>query len=75
MRGYIYRSSELYEIFQPQCCTANALYRKFETNIPRIETARPVAVSDSNIPNIGPQTQYSKMGVPIVGINKSLTDT
>jgi hypothetical protein len=25
----------------PQCCTANALYRKFETDIPRNETARP----------------------------------
>ncbi len=33
-----------------------------------------VFVSDFYIPTIGPQTQYSKIGGPIVGIYKSLTD-
>ncbi len=44
--------------------TADALNQKFETNIPRNETARPRS-----------QTQYSKTGGSIVVINKSLTDT
>jgi hypothetical protein len=55
------------------------LYRKFEKNISRKETARPrsqflhtymynVYVSVSYIPKIGPQTQYSKLGRLIVGI-------
>ncbi len=34
-----------------------------------------VSVSDLYIPTIGPQTQYSKIGRPIMGIYKSLTDT
>jgi hypothetical protein len=34
-----------------------------------------VSVSDLYIPTIGPQTQYSKIGGPIVGINKSLKET
>ncbi len=34
-----------------------------------------VSVSDLCIPTIGPQTQYSKIGGPIVGIYKLLTDT
>jgi hypothetical protein len=34
-----------------------------------------VSVRDLYIPTIGPQTQYSKIGGPIVGIYKSLTDT
>ncbi len=34
-----------------------------------------VSVNDLYIPTIGPQTQYSKIGGPIVGIYESLTDT
>jgi hypothetical protein len=34
-------SSEIEPIVNQFTCTANALYRKFETNIPRNETARP----------------------------------
>jgi predicted nuclease of restriction endonuclease-like RecB superfamily len=36
-----------------------------------------VSVSDLYIPTTGPQTQYmySKIGEPIVGLYKSLTDT
>ncbi len=34
-----------------------------------------VSVSDSCTPTIGPQTQYSKIGGPIEGIYKSITDT
>ncbi len=34
-----------------------------------------VSVSILYIPTIGPQTQYSKIGGPIVGIYKSVTDT
>ncbi len=34
-----------------------------------------VSVNDLYIPTIGPQTQYSKIGGPIIGIYKSLTDT
>jgi hypothetical protein len=34
-----------------------------------------VSVDDLHIPAIGPQTQYSKIGRPIVAIYKSLTDT
>jgi hypothetical protein len=34
-----------------------------------------VSVSDSYISMIGPQTLYSKIGAPIVGIYKSFTDT
>jgi hypothetical protein len=34
-----------------------------------------VSVNDLYIPTIGPKMQYSKIGGPIVGINKSLTDT
>ncbi len=34
-----------------------------------------VAVSDLYIPTVGPQTQYSKIGGPIVGIYKPLRDT
>ncbi len=46
---------------QVQAITANTLYRKFETNISRVETARPrsqflhsVSVSDLYISTIGP---------------------
>jgi hypothetical protein len=62
--------------------TAKALCGKFEKNILRNETALPysnfyipVSVSDLYIRTIVPQTQYSKIGGPIVGIFKSLTDT
>jgi hypothetical protein len=67
-----------------ELCTANTLYRKFETNILRNETARPrsqfrnsctVYVSELYIRKICPQTQYSKIGGQIVGIYKPLTDT
>jgi len=34
-----------------------------------------VSVSNLYIPTIGPQTQYSQIGGPIVGIYKSITDT
>ncbi len=34
-----------------------------------------VFVNDLFIPTIGPQMQYSKIGGPIVGIHKLLTDT
>jgi hypothetical protein len=34
-----------------------------------------VSVNNLYSPTIGPQTQYSKIGGPIVGIYKSLTDT
>ncbi len=34
-----------------------------------------VSLSDLHIPTIGPQTHYNKIGRPIVGIYKSLTDT
>ena len=54
-------------------CAANALHRKFEKNIPRNETAGlvpnfhiHVSVSDLYIPTIGLQTQYSKIGRPIM---------
>ncbi len=54
--------------------TANVLYRKFEINIPRNETIPNfyihVSVCDLHIPMIGLQTQYRKIGGPIVGINK-----
>jgi hypothetical protein len=60
----------------------NALYRKFETNIPRKKTARPrsqflnyLSVHDLYIPTTGLLTPNSKIGGPIVGIYKSLTDT
>ncbi len=61
-------------------CTANALYRNFETIIPRNKTARPrsqflqyihVSASVLYIPTISPQAQCSKIGGPIVGIYKS----
>jgi hypothetical protein len=32
------------------------------------------SVSELYIPTIGPQTQYSKIGGPIVGMSKSLTE-
>ncbi len=55
--------------------TANELYRKFETNIPSLVSNfyTYVTMSDLCIPRIGPQTQYSKIGGPIVGKYKSLT--
>jgi hypothetical protein len=62
-------------------CTANALYRKFKTNIPRNETARPCSqflysciCEHLYNPTISPQTHHGKIGRPIVGIYKSLTD-
>jgi hypothetical protein len=58
--------------------------RKFESIVPRNETARPHSkflhscicerVMYMYIPTIAPQTQYSKIGGPIEGIYKSLTD-
>jgi hypothetical protein len=64
-------------------CIAYALYQKFETKIPINETALPrsqfpfmyIFVSNLYTPTIGPQTQYSNIGRPIVGMYKSLTDT
>jgi hypothetical protein len=65
-------------------CTANALYRKFETNIPRNETGRPLSPISTficlwaiyiHIPTIGSQMQCSKIGRPTMGIYKSLTGT
>ncbi len=70
------------EKVHPTPSTANALYRKLKTNIPRKETARPRSqflhsciCERLYIPTISPQTQYSKIGGQIVGRNKSLTDT
>jgi hypothetical protein len=60
-------------------CTANELYRKFKTNIPRNETVRPRSQFSHScnlgiyiLPRLGPQTHYSKISGPIVGIYKSL---
>ncbi len=58
-------SSEIESIVNQFTCTANALYRKFETNISGHETVRPRSqflhsVSDLYIPTISPQTQYNK---------------
>jgi hypothetical protein len=58
--------------------TASALYRKFETIFPEMKLrglVPHVSVSDLYIPTIGPQTQYSKKGGPIIGIYKLLRDT
>jgi hypothetical protein len=64
--------------------TANALHRKFKIYISRNETAWPcsqfvhsctVSVIDLYIPTMGPQTQYSKIDGPIIGMYKSLIFT
>jgi hypothetical protein len=62
--------------------TANALSQKFESNIPRNQTAWPRSQFLHSFraiyciyPTISAQTQYSKIAGPIVGIHKSLTDT
>ncbi len=59
-----------------------ALYRKFETNIPRNETARPrpnfcihVSLSDLYIPMIDPAILLYWACGPIVGMYISFTDT
>ena len=73
-----------YDLSRVSYRTANELYRKFETNIPRNETARPrflflhsctVPVSDLHIPVIGLFILLQQKGGPIVGIYKSLSDT
>ncbi len=53
--------------YRSRACTANALHRKFDTNIPRNETVRLVPnfyiyvpVSDFYTPTIGLQTQSAK---------------
>jgi hypothetical protein len=63
----------------------STMHRKFETNIPRNEIARPrsqclhyVSASDLYIPTIGPPILLYCVCVPIMGklgIYKSLTDT
>jgi hypothetical protein len=60
-----------------QACTANALYRKFETSIPRNETARPrsqfqhLCICQLFIYSHDRSTCFAA----IFGICKSLTDT
>jgi hypothetical protein len=50
-------------------------YSRNETGRPHSLSTIHVSVSDLYVPKIGPQTQYSKIGKPIVGVSKSLTDT
>ncbi len=71
---YILVQAQYFIVYQ----TANSLYRKFETNNLRNETARPrfqflysctsICEQFKYIPSIGPQTQYIKIGGPIVEI-------